>query len=90
MKKVHMDSADSLLQSLDANTIQQLESALLLLQQNRSGAELRAQLFNALLDQYHVPKDHTLRQESAPVRLDCPTLVHRIESFGFSKGLAQH
>ncbi|MBD1582266.1 hypothetical protein [Pseudoalteromonas sp. S16_S37] len=47
---------------------------------------MRSILFNKMLDLHNVPDDHFLRDESAPSRLDDPSLlIEKLNGLGFYK-----
>ncbi|WP_404340616.1 hypothetical protein [Pseudoalteromonas mariniglutinosa] len=47
--------------------------------------DIRAVLFNKMLDVYHVPCDHFLRNRDTPRRIDDPKLITQLEQLGFTK-----
>ena len=51
---------------------------------------IRYVLFQKMLDVYQVPKDHTMRSNSAPERLDDPSLINKLQQMGFSKQKTYH
>ncbi|MFY8273159.1 hypothetical protein AAEU32_03400 [Pseudoalteromonas sp. SSDWG2] len=51
---------------------------------------MRYVLFQKMLDVYQVPKDHTIRSNRTPDRLDDPTLISQLKRMGFSKQKTLH
>ena len=56
------------------------------LQQNgMTPMDIRAVLFNKMLDIYQVPNDHFLRDAETPERIDDPSIALQLQQLGFSK-----
>ncbi|WP_462158707.1 hypothetical protein [Pseudoalteromonas sp. GB56] len=51
---------------------------------------LRYVLFQKMLDVYQVPKDHMMRSNGTPERLDDPSLINKLHKMGFSKQKTYH
>ncbi|HCV02002.1 hypothetical protein AAEU31_02120 [Pseudoalteromonas sp. SSMSWG5] len=56
------------------------------LQQNgMTATDIRAVLFNKMLDVYQVPSDHFLREIDTPDRIDDPNILLKLKQLGFTK-----
>ncbi|GAP74928.1 MULTISPECIES: hypothetical protein [Pseudoalteromonas] len=86
-----IDNKQATHSKLDKQQMRELQSQLDDIQDSGVTPEfLRYVLFQKMLDVYQVPKDHALRGDSTPERLDDPALINHLHQLGFAKRSAYH
>ncbi|MBS3796299.1 MULTISPECIES: hypothetical protein [unclassified Pseudoalteromonas] len=79
------------LQDRDAQQLQEVQLQLDSIQDAGVTPQyLRYVLFQKMLDVYQVPKDHAMRANSTPERLDDPGLISQLTELGFAKAKTYH